>query len=422
LYWGTYQLVEAAALTARRSKRDPQLVSPDGGGRIGVQFQGGTHVRDILDGRSQLLRIDPLPATQWQTRSGRRGARTVLHFRVASDARRNAVWAEFPMLMHRPLPTDGVVKRAVIIKKRVAQRAVYELQLVLESASFAAQQSPANAPLAAINFGWRVRPEGLRVAMLVDEYGLQREFLLPRRLLDKLEHADSIRSVRERNLMLFRAQLIEALARLPERHAWMNDALQSMRAWRSAERFTRLVLRWMDERVAGDDAVFGLADAWRRRDLHLMQYETYERRSALQQRRNLYRVMAKETATYDAIVLEAFDLRRVSRNPAPEDEATRHMPQRRNRQRAAVSELRKLIGERARCVLDASHDNTHTCNDCQSLQAFDANTQLVHTCSACGAIWDQDVNGAKNLLRRHRERCVASHDAPNEERRPAGEP
>lgn len=412
VYWGTYLTVEAAMDAARKSKSDPRFRRWDGTGKLAVQIQGGASVDDILHDRCQLLQIDPLPDTQWATRSGRRAAKTTVRIRVQSDEKGKPVWAHFPVLLHRPLPADGIVKNAWVTRRFIARKPVWQLQLTVEAASLTRPQPPGSAPVAAINLGWRVREGGLRVGLLVDEMGHREEIVLPDTLLARIDHAESLRAIRDRNLDAFRPQLVAGLKALQQANhpmPWVSpDELKTIHLWRSAERYAKLVLAWRTARADAADGpdreLFELAEAWRKQDLHLLQWQDHERDRALGHRREIYRVFAASLAQrYSLIVMDDFDLRRVARTQAPEEDEQSAAAMRRNRFRAAVSELRLCVEHRSHTTKLPSVNNTHTCHECGSLEQFDAAVHLTHTCSACLATWDQDYNAAKNLLRAYRE-------------------
>lgn len=426
VYWGSYLDVERAMDAARKSKTDPRFGRWNGEGKLAVQIQGGATVDAIMHGRCSLLRIDPLPATQWDTRSGRRAAKTTVHIRVSSDEKGHPVWASFPVLLHRPMPPEGIVKNAWVVRRYTARKAVWALQLTVEADALRRPRLPDSAPIAALNVGWRVRPDGLRVGTLVDEFGGATEMIVPQSFFDRLEHSDSLRAIRDRNLDAFRPRLTEALKALQASNAglppWIDpEDLKTMHLWRSAERFARFVIKWKEARksameLAGfspsavthtlDQDAFVDAEAWRKQDLHLLQWQDHERDRAFGYRKQIYRSVAASLSTqYRLIVMDTFDLRKVARKPAPEANADDQVAaQRRNRQRAAVSLLRMAIKHRVPTVEIPATHYTKCCNDCGSLEQFDAALHLVHTCSACGATWDQDVNHAKNLLRAYRER------------------
>lgn len=520
VYWGTYLLAEAAVEAARKSRTDPKFGRWDGNGRIGVQIQGGATTADVMSGRCELLRIDALPDDQWNTRPGRRAAKTHVYIRVGSENRR-AVWAKFPMILHRPLPADATIKGAMIVRKRVARDDQYELQIVFEAASVERTYMPKSAPVAAINLGWRTRPEGLRVAMIADELGHTQEVILPQNILDRLDHADSLRAIRDKHLDAFRPMITAAVNDLPNRPEWMTEDLKTMHLWKSAERYQRFVARWAEEyglpkvqrydrisreqvtnvpyepvtltreevikqrqrqgpllgrfilerrhkdqlpgilptsthyqllapnshplaplwnqttgnllseisrmqrwdnvaerrdylldvnvvEISPEEELIVLADAWRRQDLHLLQWETYERNRALGHRREIYRILSSQLSKkYSMVVLDKFDLRKVAKLAAPEGENDLSAPIRKNRQRAATSSLRLEVMARNRTSLEVAMNNTHFCNECGSLQEFDAAVHVTHTCSECGVFWDQDVNAAKNLLLRYKQNVEA---------------
>ena len=231
--------------------------------------------------------------------------------------------------------------------------------------------------------------------------------------MERLDHVESLQSIRDRNLDGFRPVLRDGLGLLgdgcPE---WMRESLKFMHAWRSADRFARLVTRWSKERFAGDEALFAIANAWRVQDLHLYSWVANERSSALNNRRETYRRFAAELGQhYSLIICDDFDLRQVVRRAKPEEENTTAATTRKNRQRASLSELRGAIAQRMPLKALKASGITHECNACGVVQAFDASVHIEHTCTDCGSIWDQDVNAARNLLRRFREQPAGAPDA-----------
>jgi hypothetical protein len=431
VYWGSYLLIEEAASQAQKSRTDPRFRRWDGSGRIGVQIQGGASTEDIMHSRCSQLQIDALDASTWLTRSGRRAARTTARIRIGSDATRSPIWAAFPLILHRPLPADAKVKGAWIKRDRRGPGYEYQLQVVLEAESCGRSYGSEARPMAALNLGWRVRPEGIRVGYLVDELGGKREFLLPldddsvaphelpqdkrkrkMRVLGRLAYADGLRATRDKNLDAFKAKLLEGLKALPgPLPEWLSNDLQTMHAWRSADRFSRWVLAWSKERFEGDGELFAMAFAWRKQELHLWEWESHQRTGANRHRREIYRLWARELARdYSLVVLEEFDLRQVARRAKPEQDEESTNTQRKNRMRVAPSLLRSAIIEVCKVGVIDPMNNTHICHACGSVEQFDAIVHLSHDCGACGVRWDQDFNAAQNALRRWRERPPSGPD------------
>src|SRR5690606_14013043 len=89
------------------------------------------------------LQVDAIDPRAWSgTRSERRlHARTTLRIRIGSEGR-DPVWASFPMIMHRPLPPDGIVKQAAVKLARIGTRERWELHVTVQAPSFVAEPRP----------------------------------------------------------------------------------------------------------------------------------------------------------------------------------------------------------------------------------------------------------------------------------------
>lgn len=432
VYWGTYLLIEDADVQARAvpyydisgtGPNNPGFSRWCGEGMIGVQTQGGLGVADAF-GDDTMMRIEPgtLPkgADPLSKRSARRKF-TVLALRIGSDGRAPR-WARFPMLMHRPLPTDGIIKRVAVALRKIGPREEWVATLTVESADV--QGMPFSAKgMVGIDLGWRLLERDgakhLRVAAWHDTDDRHGELVLDQWTMSGLMKADELRSVRDDNFNDARVALKEHLVALvvPQ---WMQVATVTLMQWRAIARLTALVHRWKKNRFQGDDVAYEALEAWRYHDHHLWQWETSQRTGAGRARREAYRVFASRLAkAYEKVVLEGFDLRRVARLLSVE-EATKaeNLTARHMRTLAAVSELRSCIeqafglrrhwatqsrpGNFGRVVVVAAKDTTKTCFQCGSIEQWDQANELRHTCSKCGSSWDQDQNAAKNILLRER--------------------
>lgn len=111
--------------------------------------------------------LHPL-STDARGRTLARGFLTINEHRIHFDA-----------VLHRPLPLNAKVKQFALVGKKVNPFGwQWELQIILES-------PPAELPAAdeskwiAIDLGWRVREDGLRVAYWLDYTGAHGEIVLP---------------------------------------------------------------------------------------------------------------------------------------------------------------------------------------------------------------------------------------------------
>src|SRR3990167_3950328 len=112
VYWGTYLLVEAAVLQARRAKEAPHFHAWSfGAGRIGVQLQGGLSVERLCAGTDQRLRLAPVPddsrAVSRRHDPARGIGRSAVHVRVGIDERGGPGWATWQGGLPRPLPAHA---------------------------------------------------------------------------------------------------------------------------------------------------------------------------------------------------------------------------------------------------------------------------------------------------------------------------
>jgi hypothetical protein len=444
VYWGTYLLIEEAAKVACKSLTDPRFKRFDGGGRIGVQIQGGIPTDQLFSRReadgSRLMQIDPLPENQWDTRSGRRHGRTNVRIRVGSEGKKRApLWAELPVLIHRKLP-PGVVKNAWILVRRVGTNTLYELQLMIESVLF--DKKSHGKGVVALDVGWRVLPsDNLRVAYWVDDKGRHGSLELPERLRTGIALPSTLRGFNDIHFEAAKKVLRDWLAQSTEIPEWLPEATLHIAQWRQPRRLASVAFRlatestsvdvralwnqWKVERKAKRQDLFApfgeihqwltargvsskaaqvtaYLDFWRRKNKHLLNWECNQREKSLACRKELYNIWANRLAkSYDKIILEDFDLRKSARKARPEEDDELFQAVRHNRQVAAVSEFRLAIKERVeadRLVLKSSLDTTITCRPCRHVENFDKAAELVHQCPACKRTWDQDRNAAENLL------------------------
>jgi hypothetical protein len=403
VYWGTYLLVEKSVeQSAERSRKeggDPQFARWSGRGRIGVQIQGGIPTADLF-GDDLRIRIDLTPRVR-TTRRHPNGIEVpnsaTLWLRVGSEGPggRTPVWAAFPIKLHRPLPEDGVVKWAWVRRTRCGTRWAWEFQLSIEAPSFV--QAPRAGAAVAVDFGAKGAASARIVAKAVGTDGRIDTLHLPESVRSALAHADSLRSIRDREFNTVREVLIDWLAGadVPD---WMADAAQWAPRWRSPKRLVQLVYGWRDQRFAGDEAIYTRLDAWRRQDRHLYQWESEERNKALLRRREVYRVWAADLARrYARLVTEDVDFARVARNAAPEEDATFDGVHR-TRVEAAPGEARACVrgafSERGRVlIVDGRSKRCPACGGA----AAEGNGFLA--CAPCGARMEADFGRCWNLLR-----------------------
>jgi hypothetical protein len=451
---GTYDLVDAAFTAAKKdAKAPPTFHRWEGSGRVGVRVC--VTVDDVVGATDGNLRIDALPPETWDSRRGRRKAFT----KAALTLGRGTEPVVVPFVMHRPLPEGGTIRAAWIRMRRVGLRKVYSLQLTVAGGTpwkrIGSAAPPKLAKAVAVNFGWRLVGEGLRVAYWVGTDGRSGQIVVPNTphrqehsLLERLDYPDVLRGIQDRVFNAARDNLVNErkAGTLPPWPSQQDgsDQLQHVHAWRSPgkmaayarwlagqlggrERFKELWDVWRRERLAktGDerelfvsvDTIDGWAqehglatrlerfafylECWSRKDAHLYQWLSNGRERALLHRREIFRIAARRLEReYDMLVMEDFDMRETAKRPKAEEQDESYEIARRRRKQAAPSELRGALklafGGHRSTVVDATNNSRahHVCDT--ELQGTDQGVML--RCEHCRQDVERDENNCLNQL------------------------
>lgn len=361
--------------------------------------------------------IEPVPAEAWEhpIRSVRRkAARTKVHFRIGSDVHKNPVWVVLPMVMHRPLPENGIVRQASVVRGRVGRAFRYKLVVTVELPE--TKKVPLRKEgVVAVDLGWRKVEGGVRVAYWADdtcfiggkENGKEHhgELVLPDKMIRAFQKLRNLRSIRDVHFDEAKMVLAEFLRKnsVPD---WLKEKLKGLGRWRSQRKLIAVLDEWEMNRFAGD-GVFEWLQEWRKREDHLYDWESNLRDQVLRWRREEYRKFAKWLAeNYSAVVLEKFDIRGVAEKPAPEKGTQGSVPPDYQRFISAPSELRLCIvnaygREKVKVSYQPAALTTLRCHVCRHKEKFDAGKDIWRRCPKCGELWDQDYNACINLLKQH---------------------
>lgn len=412
-YWGTYQLVEDADQAMRKMPLwdDPRFVSWAGEGAVSVQLQGGL-APQLLTTDTQ---VQVLPRAAPLTRGPRQGqtpsTRKLLKLRVGS-IKGKPVWAEWPLILDRDIPTSAIIKRVTVHCHRQGPRVTWSVEFTLDLPDvFNSTLDLSNC--VGVDLGWRVSATGLRVCAWSDEIGTRAgELQLSEYDQGGFVRVDSLRSTRDQNFLAALKVLLSHRLQWP-----VGFRIKNMGQWRSPERLTKLVKFWRTCRFTGDALAFQQADQWRYHNEHLYRWEADQRMRTLRARREKYRLFAHTLVQqFDVLVLEQFDLRTFATRPTPADpiidkvgrrETQQEEKARAYRHMAATSSLRLILENAFKskgklAVRISAHYTTKICHDCKHIEHFNAAKDITHACTRCGVVWDQDDNAAKNLCERYR--------------------
>lgn len=407
-FWGTKLIVQRAADAAIEASRkfrkgEPPPAPPSfrrwsGEGTIGVQIQAAQQGR-----LGNIFRVEMLPALSDSRRAQLR-RRAIVSIRVGSTEEREPVWVRVPVLFHRPLPDGAAIKWVALHRRLVGGQERWLLDVTVGT-----DDAPANglSSSVGVDFGWRRVDGGIRVAMVATESTVltapesAREFVVPDRIASRFDHADSLRSIRDRNMDTMRDTLRAYIAGLPRPlPEWMLALkVEHMHSWKSPRHFVHLCRSW--QRHAGDGFAWTALEAWRRQDKHLWQWEANEREGAALARRDLFRRWAHQLATTNGVIavedvaLDTLAVRQPGRGPAEAAASALRFVAAPGELRTAIVQAARTHGAEVRKV--SAGGTTRTCHGCGHAAPLADPKALMQQCAGCGVVWDQDVNAALNI-------------------------
>jgi len=406
LYWANRDEIrrnyESARQRAMRRGSQLQPQNWDETGKVSIQFQRGLQVGGafLKNGR---LQIDPVPEAAWNSPSRserRRLARTWLRLRVAANDDRSPVWLNVPIILHRPLPEDGVIRSVSFIRERVGLTWRHRLLItVSEPSRYSARSNIA----AGIDVGWRLTDRGLRVAYWVGQDDTSGELVLP--MSDVLEFRRI--STLDSAIRSAHTSIVAFLGNFLERRSipvGLEDATRAALGSSSPAAVSYLLREWRRNRFSGDRKGFAKLCDWHKQHVHLWTWQANLRDQLIRRRRELYRRFAADLSSrYGQVFVNDIRVRRLAVKP-PLPNINPIPVQRHHRFIVALSVLYRVLesacGKRgASFKLLKCQGATTSCNACGMLDSWDRSLELTHKCSRCGQSWDQDFNAAKNVLR-----------------------
>lgn len=407
LYWCSrtevvrnYEVARARAMREGRRLRPRQW---NGTGVVCVYFQKGLSVDAVFGGNGR-LQIDRVPEEAWNSRSRsvrRRLARTRVRMRIAANPDLSPVWLELPMTMHRPLPDRGVIRSASIVRERVGLSFRHRLLVTVRLPAPSSVERPSEA--VGVDVGWRVTPEGLRIAYWCGSDGSHDALVLPRPVLKAFRQIDSLQAAITAAHTQARAILKSYADRsaIPQPLAKLASTAISSPSPRA---MVWLFEEWRTNRFSGDRNAFRKISNWYKQHLHLFTWQANLRDQLIRRRRELYRCFAAKLARrFRCVFLKEVRLRRIAGKPLAPGQAI--PAQRQQRFIASISVLFRIVQHAFEkyggiAMYVRAEGATTTCHACGALDEWNPAETLMHTCSGCGLTWDQDYNAAIHVLRR----------------------
>lgn len=454
LYWGTGAVVDDAIKAASKEPLfafgepcDPSFKRWTGEAAIGIQVHqkgesgDGLSVESFLhgtgDARNWLYSSPRSPKTRAPhpnpkveaarlRNAERREAserlntreRRDLHVRIGTkdEKGRPALMATFPMVMHRPLPPNAIIKRVVVQCRKIGPREEWYCCLTVATEGLLRDSAPADGGAVAVEIGWHTLPDGrIQVARYLTAGGSAGVLSID---LSGLRKADELRSIREKNFNDARGALVDWLREntVPE---WMRaltvkrgsdlpseaQAIAYLDQWKAPGRLAGLCHKWRDNIGDGDLEAYTALEAWRYHDNHLWRWESDQRKKTERMRQDTYRVFAAKLASeHPRLLVSDAVYSEMARRPAVDDEHANETAAR-NRQGSAPGALREALvaafkARGGEVVKVASAGLSTTCPDCGSCDPGQRdNVGRMCRCVACQAEHDIDDTALLNMLR-----------------------
>lgn len=413
LYSFSYVGVEDSLRDIRKGA-PPEFKKWDGSGRLCCQIQlNKAYWRPVTWERV-------LSGEDTRLRARAEGKLTIVSIRLGSTGKggRSPLWVDCPIVMHRGLPEDAVVKWVYLIRRRaglVGNRArnrtetvwSYKVCFVLSRERGFDKEDRAPSGRVAIDVAWRgvegtahnawrQVDAGVRAAYWVGDDGRHGQLVIPDQKRAYYEYVEELQSRRDNLFNDMMDRLRPFVASLgDDAPEWLREVAPHLHVIRSKRRILELMDAWGDDRLPGDGEVWSAMCDWRRRELRTYRQETNQRRKFERWRKDFYRRWwAEMRRRYRTAVVEKLDLAEMRRRPLPTEERSAGLIRYRN-----LVSVGTFLGVASMdLVRTAPEFTTVRCHACGGLCDWDAAAELEHTCEHCGAHWDQDYNACHNLF------------------------
>jgi hypothetical protein len=91
-----------------------------------------------------------------------------------------------------------------------------------------------------VDVGYRMRPDGLRVALWDGDDGRHGELIIPHRMLPAMRHTEELVGIRDTNFDTAKLQLTRGLTTLQNPPEWLVLDTTNLSQWKSANKLARV--------------------------------------------------------------------------------------------------------------------------------------------------------------------------------------
>ena len=408
LWWCNYNAVVKSYETARRSVRASNGVlkkKQAQGMRLTNQIQGGATPAELFEASNSQVSIAPMHREAWSHPC--RGERRRLQqtkvratIFVRNGERRNVTW---PMVMHRPLPPNCLVKNVIVTKRTVSDKVKWEIIFFCLRPKCVQAVERSSAKMSAVEFGWRRMPDGIRIATMLDTSGAGKIYILPSAIVEGFKFADEIASRRRR----IDEEAVAWIASLdfrsaPEGMAGLLGARQAPGGLRRNQLMS-LALVWR-EHAAWHPEEFVKIEAWRRESKRLKIWEVNQRRRVIGRRNQLYQEFSRDICSRsEAVVLGRLNIRSMIEKDSANLQGE-FFPRKSHKYRIIVAPSTflhwiEVAFQKFGKPIYYYNDNLRLrCQSCGSSVFASRAGEMVQVCGKCGHKNDCGLSSCANML------------------------
>lgn len=409
VWWGNYNFIvrafESARSAALRRGSSVRRRTEGGSGRLTNTLQGGAAVEHLFDGSLSQIFIRHPQDKAWSAESRgtrRRLQRTTLTATifVRSGERRNVTW---PMIMHRSIPLDALVKNVVVTRRKIGERWKWAVSFTCTRTIDGEIPPSTSNKLVAVDVGWRRVSDGLRVATVLPSNGEPRFIILPHEILNSFAFINELRARIQESAQ----HGIDLLQKLNSDNygAPYSDLLKAFQS-REERKYHYLLefCRGKFFREQPIDAIDSQIIRWRREYLRSTNWLINQQRKVVARRNHYYQNSIIDIVSdVSELIVSDIQLSKLV-DQGHQDLTSEFFPRRAHYYRivAAPSRFMRIMEAQSakRRIMLHKIEVKHPvpCQRCGSTVRKSRADALTQVCGTCDAEFDIDVAACQNLL------------------------
>lgn len=415
LGWGTQAVIAEAVEDTRKGRKAPSTFVDRTREVVAAQIQTDRVTRmsmtldEAFSCTDNRFRIKRLPDSAFEKGSSRKSRHTVAQIKIGSQKNpktgrrtRVPIMVEVPICMHRKLPPDSMIKWVKLFREKDANKWLWRLSLSVE---FTKTIEDADiSSILGVDLGWRQVEGGWRIAYwalrksdIIVESG---ELIVPDRIINKLTHADKVKSVIDENRDNLKEWISEWYKKQDKRKIpdIVRDELKNVHTWLSHNKFIVFIRVVSGNAFPNSDQLLDVLVKWKHRYKHLLAIWKGDKRRAISARNTIYRQFAHMLRTKANILgLEDMSLVEFKESPQPDSAKEESKTAKRQLQYSAPGTLRKYLEEKFDYIVRVNRAYTsQLCPDCRDMLDYGDNRAFGY-CKSCQKMWDRDLVGSSNI-------------------------